>query len=86
MLDLPMQTLSTDEAENANQLFKSLGQSGPNRYPLFTDEKMEVIAGMQTSFQLTLGQKTAEATELTMAIFKQVYGFPAEFNLTITEN
>ena len=86
MLDLPMQTLSTDEAENANQLFKSLGQSGPNRYPLFTDEKMEVIAGMQTSFQLTLGQKTAEATKLTMAIFKQVYGFPAEFNLTITEN
>lgn len=86
LLDLPFQTLSPVEVDNAKLLFEELGKSKPEKYALYTDKSLEIITGVQTSFQINFGRNVEQATKITLAIFERVYGFSSDFQLNIEEN
>ncbi len=85
LLDLPCQTLSPAEIERAKSLFETLGYSGPETYPLYTDPSMRTVAGIQTTFQMELGHDVEQAAKITLAIFENVYGYSSDFQLVIEE-
>jgi len=84
-LDLPSQTLSAEEMERAIALFSDLGARA-EEHDLYTDKTMKKKAGKQISFNLDLGHEVQRAAQITLTIFRQVYGFPLDFQLVIKEN
>jgi hypothetical protein len=86
LLDLPAETLTAAEMERATLLFQELGMPGPETYPVYTDPSMTEVAGMQTSFNMRFGRDFKRAAQVALAIFRRVYGFPADFQLTLKEN
>jgi tetratricopeptide (TPR) repeat protein len=86
LLDLPSQTLSREEMARAKVLFEELGSSGPEKHAMYTDKSLEVIARIQTSFNMNFGRDFRRAAEVTLAVFERVYRFPAEFQLILKEN
>jgi hypothetical protein len=83
-LDLPIQTLSTEEFGTAEKLFKALDLPGPETYQLY-EYPGGPPASMQTSFNVTFGRDTKNAMALTVGIFQLVYGVDSFAQLIFTE-
>jgi hypothetical protein len=81
ILDLPSQSLSVKEMERATIFFRNLGTGGTNAMRTYSNNAVTYI-----TFQLELGQYVETATQITLAIFRQVYQFPVDFQLVIKEN
>jgi hypothetical protein len=81
ILDLPSQTLSEKEMERATLFFRYLGAGGVNAMRKYSNLGRAFI-----TFQLKLGQYVETAAQITLAIFRQVYQFPVDFQLVIKED
>lgn len=86
LLDLPTQSLSEVEQARAKRFFEALKISGPRKYALYADKTLEIIGGVQTSFQTKFGRDPQLAARVALDIFEQVYEFPKDFVLIVAEN
>jgi hypothetical protein len=82
-LDLPFQTLSEAEIAKARAFFRSQGIEA-REYELF-DRPGGKVVGHQRTFKEDLGRDVRGAARMAQDIFEQVYQFPADFELEITE-
>ena len=72
-LDLPEQTLSSMEMERATKFFLDHGLGGAKDM------------GGYMSFNFDIGYDVGSAARITLAIFRQVYQFPDDFQLIIKD-
>lgn len=80
-MDLPSRTLSEKEMERATLFFRYLGAGGVNAMRKYSNLGRAFI-----TFQLEFGQYVETAAQITLAIFRQVYQFPVDFQLVIKED
>lgn len=83
LLDLPEQTLSEAEFYRAVAFFRRLGVVGDERDLL--DEPGGSAVGRQFSFNANPAT-VEEAADLALGVFREVYGLPDDFELTVTAN
>lgn len=82
-LDLPVQGLSTAALERATKYFRRRGVDGPTEHEAYaTDGSSETYS----SFNMTLGDDVRLASRITLDVFSEVYQFPNDFVLLLTEN
>jgi len=83
-LDLPLAALTTDEADRAYQFFRELGDGLARQY-----EVPDVVKTGKTNYGATLrhdfGTDAHAAARAAVAVFTEVYGLPADSELTIQE-
>jgi len=84
LLDLPTQTLSQAEKERAKKLFVSLGGAGLEEWEV--TDLSGAPAGTQAGFQMEFGRDPDAATAVALRVLKEVYGFPENVQLVITDN
>ena len=84
LLNLPSQTLNADEMHKAKKLFAEYGVAIEEN-PVF-DYEGGPVTGTQVEFNMILDGDTEKGTTIAMRIFKEVYGFPDNFNIRIEEN
>ncbi len=84
LLDLPFQTLSSEEITKAKALFIELGYLGPQTYQV-QESPGGPPAGEQTSFNVKFGNNVDKATELAVTVLHRVYGFGEDTKLKLTE-
>ncbi len=83
LLDLPSQTLSELEFYRAVEFFRRMGVTGEENSLL--DEPYGHVVGTQFSFNANF-RSAEDAARTAMMIFKEVYGYPEDCGLLITEN
>ena len=80
-VDLPIQTLSSDEIERAVSLFQEYGVS--HERSVLLDEPGGKPIGIQAGFHLDVQNNIALAVEIAMRVFKEVYLFQSNFELEL---
>jgi len=85
LLDLPIQTLAREEQERAQRLFVALGGPGLEKWPVF-DVPGGNPVGEQAGFQMDFGRDADRAATIAMRVFREVYLFSDEVDVTIIEN
>ncbi len=82
LFDLPVVALDNAELKRACAV---LGRE-PETEQIYTDPTATVPAGEMAHFTISLGRDIQEGARLTCAIFRDVYQFPPDFQLTINQN
>jgi hypothetical protein len=84
LLDLPCQALGGAEMERAKAYFLELGVR-PEGSDV-SDGPGGKVVGRQFSFQKRFGREARAAADVTIEVFRDVFRFPADFELVVTEN
>lgn len=85
ILDLPFNLLNAGEIERATAFFLNLGVSKPEVEDLFSDQSLERVVSRRTFYKYDFGQDVKLATQITLAIFHQVFQYPINFDLDYDE-
>jgi hypothetical protein len=85
ILDLPFNLLNAGEIERATAFFLNLGVSKPEVEDLYSTLSLERVVSKRTFYKYDFGQDVKLATQITLAIFQQVYQYPINFDLDYDE-
>ena len=83
-MDVPCVALSSDEADRSSQFFKQLGEEYPREY--HAPDLRTGKAHHGATFHHDFGQDARAAAKAAVSFFADVYGFPADTDLSIEEH
>jgi hypothetical protein len=83
-MDVPCVALSSAEADRASQFFNELGEAYPREYHDPDPKTGRIHHG--ATFHHDFGRDARAASRAAIAFFVNVYGFPADVELSIEEH
>ncbi len=83
-MDVPCVAPSSDEAERASRFFNELGEEYPREYHAPDPKTGRIRHG--ATFRHDFGRDARAASLAAVAFFVNVYGFPADVELSVEEH